>query len=283
MAKVFSDGTQHSFSYQDAGNVEGGPDEFNRLSQVISSNIQKITQNTNSVQKMVNQVGTAQDSGSLRSQLHHVQTYTNQLAKDTHRHLRELTSLAESSSHSYQRQNKFLKEKLTNNFTDVLKNFQTVQRLAAQKEKESVMRARAHSGLYSDPFMESKSGTSTALVDFANPTQPQTTIQMEEEVDITLLEEREQAVKKLESDIVDVNQIFKDLASMVHEQGDMIDSIEANVESTSIKVEEGTQHLVKARQHQAKARKKKCCLLVFGLIVISAVVLVIIFTVKKDS
>ncbi|XP_013789328.2 syntaxin-7-like, partial [Limulus polyphemus] len=102
MAKTFSDRTHQSFSYQNAGNAEGGPDELNRLSLVISTNIQKITQNTNSVQKMVNQIGTAQDSESLRSQLHHVQNYTNQLAKDTHRYLKELTSLAESSSHPYQ-------------------------------------------------------------------------------------------------------------------------------------------------------------------------------------
>jgi t-SNARE complex subunit (syntaxin) len=32
--------------------------------------------------------------------------------------------------------------------------------------------------------------------------------------------------KKFQADIVDVNTIFKDLATMVHEQGEMVDSIE---------------------------------------------------------
>lgn len=39
------------------------------------------------------------------------------------------------------------RERLTNDFSEVLKNFQVIQRTAAQKEKESVIRARANSGL----------------------------------------------------------------------------------------------------------------------------------------
>jgi len=35
-----------------------------------------------------------------------------------------------------------------------------------------------------------------------------------------------QALATLKQDIGDINQIFKDLAHMVHDQGDMVDSIE---------------------------------------------------------
>lgn len=40
-----------------------------------------------------------------------------------------------------------LKERLTSQFSEAVKNFQDSQRNAAQKERESVMRARAQSGL----------------------------------------------------------------------------------------------------------------------------------------
>ena len=53
-----------------------------------------------------------------------------------------------------------------------------------------------------------------------------------------------------QSDIVDVNTIFKELATMVHEQGEMIDSIEANVESSQMRVEEGTSQLATASSYQ---------------------------------
>jgi hypothetical protein len=93
----------------------------------------------------------------------------------------------------------------------------------------------------------------------------------EEEVDVQALVERERAIRQLEviltnnlpvhqnyifyfipfqSDIVDVNTIFKELATMVHEQGEMIDSIEANVETAQMRVEEGTSQLATAASYQ---------------------------------
>lgn len=77
----------------------------------------------------------------------------------------------------------------------------------------------------------------------------QAMLQIEEDVDVQLLQEREQAIRKIESDIVEVNQIFKDLATIVHNQGETIDSIEANIESTSIQIHEGEQQLMKAADY----------------------------------
>lgn len=47
-----------------------------------------------------------------------------------------------------------------------------------------------------------------------------------------------------------MNQIFKDLATMVHEQGELIDSIEANVETAQVNVAQGSVELQSARQYQ---------------------------------
>lgn len=72
-----------------------------------------------------------------------------------------------------------------------------------------------------------------------------------------------QALQQLEQDVNDVNQIFKDLARIVHEQGDMVDSIEANVEHASIHVEQGSTNVRQALHYQTKARQKKFLLLIF--------------------
>ncbi|CAG2101509.1 unnamed protein product, partial [Medioppia subpectinata] len=150
-----------------------------------------------------------------------------------------------------------------------LKNFQVIQRTAASKEKESVIRARANSGLNSNSGWDDHSSRGPSnLIDLQSP-QSQTQIQMEEECDIELLRDREQAIRKIESDIVEVNQIFKDLATMVHEQGEVIDSIEANVETASIQVHEGTAQLSKARDYQSKARRKTCLLSIIFASVVS--------------
>ncbi|CAL1272083.1 unnamed protein product [Larinioides sclopetarius] len=276
MANSYSNGYQYS-SYSSPDSSSGGYGEFSRLSDVISTNIQKVSQNVASMQKMVNQLGTSQDCESLRAQLHQVQHYTNQLVKDTNNHLKELSSLPNPPNFSDQKQRKILKERLTNQFSEALKNFQLAQRNAAQKEKASVMRARAHSGLTGNPFGDDTPSGGQNLIDLQSPTQTQmmTSLQMEEEVNLELLREREEAVRKLEADIVDVNHIFTDLAALVHEQGEVIDSIEANVEQATIQVSEGTQQLAKARRHQAAARRKACFLIVVLVLVAVVIGLII--------
>merc|ERR1719449_65952 len=99
-----------------------------------------------------------------------------------------------------------------------------------------------------------------------------TQILIEEDDTIQQLQERERSIRQLESDIVDVNTIFKDLATMVHEQGETIDSIEGNVEQASITVHDGTEQLRQAEIYKNKARKKKVCLSVFGIIVLAIII-----------
>ena len=79
-----------------------------------------------------------------------------------------------------------------------------------------------------------------------------TQMMMQEEQNLEHLLERERAVSQLEADIMDVNQIFKDLAAMVHDQGELVDSIEANVETSSIRVNEGTEQLRQAERYQVR-------------------------------
>lgn len=57
------------------------------------------------------------------------------------------------------------------------------------------------------------------------------------EQDLEFIKEREMVIWQLEVDILDVNQIFKDLVMMIYDQGDLIDSIEVNVESLEVYVE----------------------------------------------
>lgn len=80
-----------------------------------------------------------------------------------------------------------------------------------------------------------------------------------------------------QSDISDVNQIFKDLGAMVHDQGEVLDSIEASVERTEVFVNEGSQQLRTAATYQNKLRKKKCILVLIGAIALSILIAVIVW------
>lgn len=151
-----------------------------------------------------------------------------------------------------------------NDFSAALNNFQVVQRRAAERERESVARARAGSRLQVDELSQDEQ-----LVTFEKNEgwKMQTEEEPFTEEDLELIKERETNIRQLESDIMDVNQIFKDLAVMIHDQGDMIDSIEANVESAEVHVERGAEQLQQAAYHQRKSRKRMCILaLVLSLV-----------------
>uniref|UniRef100_A0A5S6QGC3 t-SNARE coiled-coil homology domain-containing protein n=1 Tax=Trichuris muris TaxID=70415 RepID=A0A5S6QGC3_TRIMR len=262
-----------AWSYQrDAS--EDHEKDFNRLTHLVSSQIHKISQNVSSIQRMVSQLGTAQDSEQLRQKLHETQHLTHTLSQTTMESLRRLTSLPQPSSLSEQRQWKLQRERLTNDFSVVLNNFQAVQRLAAQKEKASVLRARADSGIEGYPF-EDESQEVHAPV-------PQEKLQIEKNIDIQTIQEREQIIRQLESDIMDVNQIFKDLALLVHEQGEVIDSIEANVDSAQVQIDQGATQIHRAAQYQSKARRKKLYCTLIGLVLLIVISLIIYFSVKGN-
>lgn len=95
-----------------------------------------------------------------------------------------------------------------------------------------------------------------------------------------MLVERDRRVRQIEADMLDCNQIFKDLASMVHAQGEVIDTIEGNIEGAQQNTAQGVEQLRSAANYQRKYRQKTCILLVLVVVVAAVVALVIYFSIK---
>ncbi|TGZ60253.1 hypothetical protein CRM22_008657, partial [Opisthorchis felineus] len=82
-------------------------------------------------------------------------------------------------------------------------------------------------------------------------------------------DQRAREMEQLESDIVQVNELFTTLATYVHEQGTLVDSIGDNIEVAYEKVEAGTRQLDTATKHRKSIRRKKCiCIIVVVIILI---------------
>ncbi|XP_076462684.1 syntaxin-7-like [Babylonia areolata] len=261
-------------SYQGgAGARDSAGSDFTSLSQKIAQNIQKITQNVTLVKNLVAQIGTPQDSEEVRTRVEQTIHYTNQLHKETSSKLKELSQLHLPPSTPEHRQWKMQKERFTEEFSNLLKSFQAVQRDAVDKMRASVRRARAQSGIYQPPFQDDYE----KQTEMATPGYSQTreVLQMEQDVDLESLQEREDAIRKLENDISDVNTIFKDLGMLVHQQGETLDSIEANIDSAQMSVQEGTSQLSKAMEYQQKSRRKMCIIIVIVLVIVGILALII--------
>uniref|UniRef100_A0A1B0DJ19 Uncharacterized protein n=1 Tax=Phlebotomus papatasi TaxID=29031 RepID=A0A1B0DJ19_PHLPP len=95
-----------------------------------------------------------------------------------------------------------------------------------------------------------------------------------EEENTKLIESREQEVSRIVRSIVDLHDIFKDLAGMVQEQGTILDRIDYNVETTQSRVSEGLRQLQRAEMYQRKNRKMMCILILAGVTLFMLIALI---------
>uniref|UniRef100_A0A1B6EA29 t-SNARE coiled-coil homology domain-containing protein n=3 Tax=Clastoptera arizonana TaxID=38151 RepID=A0A1B6EA29_9HEMI len=108
--------------------------------------------------------------------------------------------------------------------------------------------------------------------------QPQTQLLLLEEENTKEAVQRDQEVKQIVKSIVDLSDIFKDLAHMVTEQGSILDRIDYNIEQTQIKVHQGYQQLQKADLYQRKNRKMMCILILASVTMFLTFLLIIVKT-----
>eukprot|EP00879_Flechtneria_rotunda_P016132 GHRR01016876.1.p1 GENE.GHRR01016876.1~~GHRR01016876.1.p1 ORF type:complete len:209 (+),score=73.35 GHRR01016876.1:1027-1653(+) len=91
------------------------------------------------------------------------------------------------------------------------------------------------------------------------------------------IQERNRAVKDLEASLLELHQIFLDMAVLVEAQGEMLDNIEKQVARAVDYVGGGTKALVEAKTLQKSKRKWCFCAIITLFIIITIVVLVVVF------
>ncbi|XP_047954904.1 syntaxin-132-like [Salvia hispanica] len=86
------------------------------------------------------------------------------------------------------------------------------------------------------------------------------------------IQERHDAVRDLEKKLLDLQQIFLDMAVLVDAQGDMLDNIESQVSSAVDHVQSGNTALQKAKSLQRNSRKWMCIAIMILLIIVVIIV-----------
>ncbi|KAK4486906.1 hypothetical protein RD792_006215 [Penstemon davidsonii] len=89
---------------------------------------------------------------------------------------------------------------------------------------------------------------------------------------ISEIQERHDAVKEIEKNLLELHQIFLDMAALVEAQGQQLNNIESHVAHASSFVRRGTEQLQEAREYQKSSRK--CTCIAIGLIILA----IILFT-----
>ena len=92
-----------------------------------------------------------------------------------------------------------------------------------------------------------------------------------------LIYEREQEIRELLKQQQEINQIFKDIAILVEEQGEMVDNIRSNITSSNKEIKEADKHLEEAEKEQKHGIKLALGVLAAVVTTISATTLGVIF------
>ena len=171
---------------------------------------------------------------------------------------------------------KYTQQKLSREFQASGTEFQTVQRLAIEKQRASATASRS----------AIESGETSELARFGDdPQQPrqqqeqeQVRLASQDEVDFqeSLIIERESEIRNIEQSVGELNELFRDVAHIVREQGEAFDVIENNVQNTVQDTRNADLELRSANRYQKQARGKACCLLLILVIVLVIIILAVV-------
>ncbi|KAI8839516.1 t-SNARE [Chytriomyces cf. hyalinus JEL632] len=205
---------------------------------------------------------------------HDLTESTRDMIKQTGADLKSLV-IPENSSHFEGRQHKMAQQKLQKDFESVLSRFQDVSKLAAKKSREYVQKARNYQQQHAHGHDDHDENENAPLLQ-QQQLQDQEALDAEVEYNESLILEREQDLQNIERNIVEVNEIFRDLGTIVGEQQFVLDHIESNVGSVAVNMEGATGELRIAAERQKAAQSRMCCLYTI-LGTVGVVVILVLF------
>lgn len=165
---------------------------------------------------------------------------------------------------------KYTQQKISREFQASGAEFQTIQRIALEKERASASAARvALDEPSNQPYSDDAPQQQQQLQE-----QDQVRLASQEEVDFqeSLIIERESEIRNIEQSVGELNELFRDVAHIVHEQGGQLDTIHGNVITVAGDTQQADLELRSASKYQKSARGKACCLLIVLAVILTIII-----------
>ncbi|ELU38246.1 SNARE domain-containing protein [Rhizoctonia solani AG-1 IA] len=248
--------------------------EFLGLQKSLSVQIFKINSNVQGILKLVDQLGTARDTGTVRKG-HELTETTRELIKRGTDDLKTLSTL--STKHFYRR--------LPTTSRCPWWHSSALKRLAQRDKGRWLMgsnrrwRTMLTGELGIPRFPENQhDNTRSAVVQWRAPLNLKDRSKLSKAElahQESLIQDREAEIREIETGIHELNEIFRDLGTLVTEQGTMLDTIETNVDSVALDTRDAAQQLEQASEYQRKAGRRAACLMLVVVIVICVVLVAV--------
>lgn len=231
------------------------PTEFMSLSESIAQNTGAVKTSYHTLERAMKIIGGPKDTVATRDKVHQIQSTTNSKIQATSKDLQRLTVVVRHGD----KHQRLQVEKLTSEFRDVVEHYSRSQKEIAAKMKGILLINASQS----DDLNQQATNTDTDLQFH----QAQKQVQQNLEFEKGMLQERESRIRQIEDDVLDVNQIMKELSLLINQQGDGIETIEGSIDHTASNIEAGASELLKAAELQTRYRRKVAILLIIAVIV----------------
>jgi len=283
----FGGGSNRAASPYNGGG--GGSNGEDSLVAAVTENVRQMSANVGQINKFVQALGTNRDGQDVRDKLSGTIETTKILARDITGQLKQLGTFTGGTAEQ-RNQSKIIHQKLAKDFGVWLQKFQEISKLSAHKERTlPPPKPQQQSNKLPDTFPQSNGNydeytaesEKQSLLEANNRKQQLMQLENDREFNDAIIREREMGIKQIETAVVEVNEIFTDLANLVHEQGFMIDNIESNIETTAVQTQEAVVELQKASKHQRSARSKMCILAIIITVIAAALTLILVLTLRK--
>eukprot|EP00271_Cylindrocystis_brebissonii_P005380 TRINITY_DN17392_c0_g1_i1.p1 TRINITY_DN17392_c0_g1~~TRINITY_DN17392_c0_g1_i1.p1 ORF type:complete len:280 (+),score=58.95 TRINITY_DN17392_c0_g1_i1:344-1183(+) len=256
-------------------------------SQAVAARIFQMTTQLSTFRRLANSLGTPRDSVETRRKLHDVREHLTALADEAAARLRDAqhdNHLNETNTYK-----KLQDAKLAKDFQQVLLDFQGAQRLAAERETlyptppPPALRRSASNVPFSS-LLADESGAEGGGGALPASAREQLHRQRQEEVQLVEnelvhneleIEERAEGIRKIQQQIGEVNEIFKDLALLVRGQGHVIDDLESDIEASHNNTELANKQLNRAVKRQKISNKMTYWF--FGLLLAALAIFFLVF------
>lgn len=244
---------------------------FLGLQSSLSIQVFKINSNVQRILKLVDQLGTPTDSAALRKNLHDLAEATRAMAKRGSEDLKKLTAMQASLP-----QHKTSLQKTSHDLQLSLVAFQRAQQVSAERQRIVVKGVKLavedehEAASSSSPVEETPSQRQAQLLQ--SQLSPHELAYQE-----SLIQEREAEIREIETGIHELSEIFRDLGTLVHQQGGMLDNIESNISSVQVDTAGGADELSTAHEYQKRAGRRAACLMII-LAIVTCIVLVAVLS-----
>ncbi|KAI3323998.1 t-SNARE [Xylariaceae sp. AK1471] len=244
--------------------------EFSRLSQGLMNKLFQLQGNISKLRSDIGLLGTKRDNPRLRERVSTVLEESTVQFKEVGEGVKKIQGWGDVTPTQ-----KYSQQKLSREFKTALSEFQSLQRTALDKQRASVSAAKV---ALDQDFPGEEGGSSHQGEQLQLQQQEQVHLAPQDEVDFqdALITEREEEIRHIEEGVSDLNVLFQQVAQIVGEQGEQLQTIENNAVNVRDDTRGADYELRSAARYQKNARSKACCLLLV-LAVIMTIVLLAVF------